>query len=469
MTAQEEPRSTAGVPSRRFLGLRDVTHAPSLRCDPNEPTFERSRLVPAAVTLKAGREGPESIGDYAEGQLDGDFDMKCGWLAATLGVSACLFASDGLAEVGVTDSTIKIGSCAALEGPARFLGTETVRGAQAYLRLKNEQGGVHGRSIELVSYDDGYEPNQTIQCVRKLIEDEKVFSLGFFVGTPTAAKAVPMATRAKVPIVGLFTGAEILRSPVKRYVINVRASYYDETRTMVEKLTGQLGLQKIAVFYQQDAFGQAVLKGVQLALSDRSMKPHALATYERNTMNVEAGVEKIAASGADAVVMVGTYAPLSKYVKLSRERGFNPLFLNVSFIGTEAFAEDVGSAGDGVVITQVVPPPDQVELEAVKLYRDALARYGEGGKPNFVSFEGFIDAMVLVEAIERTGPNLTREGLIETFEGMQGLDLGIGEPVSFSTSSHQGLKKVFPTFLQGGKARVIQDWRQLGTSPAAPH
>src|SRR5215467_104944 len=176
-------------------------------------------------------------------------------------------------QKGLTANEVVIGSCSALQGPAAALGTETTRGAQAYFSMINEQGGVNGRKIKLLAYDDSYEPEKTISCVNKLLTEDEVFALGFFVGTPTGAKAAPMAEAHKVPIVGFFSGAELLRTPVRHYVINVRASYYNEAKAMVDNLVDVMGMKKIAVFYQQDAFGQAVLEGVKIALNAKGMSP----------------------------------------------------------------------------------------------------------------------------------------------------------------------------------------------------
>jgi len=181
-------------------------------------------------------------------------------------LASLAMAARAMAEPGVTDTEVLIGSCAALDGPANFLGQQTVLGARAYLQTVNDQGGIHGRKLKLLSLDDSYEPAKAIECFNRL-KQEHVFAAGFFVGTPTGAKHAPMAESSKIPIVGLFTGAQLLHEPFKRYVVNVRASYYDEAREQVDNLWNALGMRKIAVFYQDDAFGVAVLEGVKLALA----------------------------------------------------------------------------------------------------------------------------------------------------------------------------------------------------------
>lgn len=367
---------------------------------------------------------------------------------------------------GVTANEILIGSCSALTGPASFLGTQMTTGAQAYFDEVNASGGVHGRQLRLLKKDDGYEPTRTIRCVNELIKQDKVFALGFFVGTPTGAKAAPMAQNKQVPLIGLFTGAELLRNPVKHWVVNIRASYYDETRAMIDNLV-KLGQDRVAVFYQEDAFGKAVLSGVQIALARHGKKPIALGTYKRNTMDTMGGLEAIQDMNPDAIVMVGTYAPLAQFVRDSRARGLNPLFLNVSFVGTEAFAREVGPSGDGVVITQVVPPPNRKDLVAVAEYHDALAKSFPNEEPNFVSLEGYITARIMVEGLRRSGPNPTRALLISSLEGMNGVDVGVGSLTAYSKDFHQAFSEVFPTVLRNGEAVVFDDWSTVITGPAS--
>jgi len=361
------------------------------------------------------------------------------------------------ADSGVTDTEVTIGSCAALEGPASFLGTQTVLGAKAHLSAVNEAGGVHGRKIQLVSRNDGYEPDKAIACVNQLIQQDKVFAMGFFVGTPTGAKVVPMAEAHKVPAIGFFTGAEILRTPVKKNVIHVRASYYDEARAQVNQLVGELGMKRIAVFYQEDAFGVAVLEGVKIALKKHNLEPVALGTYARNTVEIANGLQTIKPSNPEAVIMVGTYAPLAEFVKRARAEKWTAMFLTVSFVGTEAFAKAAGRDGEGVVITQVVPPPVRKDLPGVAQYLAALKKYSPEAAPNFVSLEGYVNAAVLVEGLKRAGRDLTREKLLAAIEGIRDLDLGIGMKATYGPSRHHAFDVVYYTVLRDGQATVISD------------
>lgn len=377
-------------------------------------------------------------------------------------IGVLFWVSQAWGDPGVTDKEILIGSCSALEGPASFLGTQTVTGAKTYLNYINDQGGVHGRKIKLVSYDDGYEPDKAIECFNRL-KKEEVFAAGFFVGTPTGAKHAPMAENSKIPLIGLFTGAQLLHDPFKRYVINVRASYYDEAREQVDNLWNNLGIRKIAVIYQEDAFGVAVLEGVKLALKKYNAAPVALGSFQRNTLDVGRGIQQARAADPEAVIMVGPYAPVAEIVKQGRTAGWNPIYVTVSFVGTEAYIKAMGKDGNGAVITQVVPPYNRTDLPTVALYQKTLKKYFPDSEPNFVSFEGFVDAMVMVEGLKRAGRELTREKLIEAIESIKDLDMGLGSQlkITYGPNDHKGFDAVYYTVVRDGQAVSFTDWKAL--------
>ncbi len=368
------------------------------------------------------------------------------------------------ATPGVTDKEIVIGSCAALEGPAKFLGTQTVMGATAYLKEANERGGIHGRSLRLVSYDDGYEPDRAAECFNRLRRDG-IFAAAFFVGTPTAAKYAPLLEAEKLPLVGLFTGAPFLYEPVMRYVINVRASYDDESRQLVDSLWNEVGFKKIGVIYQDDAFGAAVLGGVKKALARYKAAPTAEGTFPRNTLDVQKAIDQVRSAGPEAVVMVGPYAPVAEIVKRGRKAGWKPLYLTVSFVGTEAFIEAAGPDAEGTVITQVVPPYKSIELPGIVMYLDALKKHFPGNKPTFASLEGFVDAMVLVEGLKRAGRELTRDKLIAAIESINGVEIGMGPQLklTYGPSDHKGFDSVYSSVVRQGYAVTLTTWRGLAT------
>jgi branched-chain amino acid transport system substrate-binding protein len=363
---------------------------------------------------------------------------------------------------GVTSDSITLGSCNALSGPASFLGTQMVIGAKAYFSYVNAQGGVNGRKIELETKDDGYEASGAAGCWESL-QKANVFATAFFVGTPTALKYIPLSEASHTPVVGLFTGAQALIDPLHRTIFNIRASYFDETREQVNGLWDQLGVRKIAVLYQDDSFGTAVLQGVKSALARHNSAPVALGTFERNTLAVEQGMKDVRASNPEAVVLVGPYAPVNAILKQAHALGWHPRFSTVSFVGTEGLLRAGAEDAEGLIITQVVPPYDRTDLPTVKLYREALEKYMGNSQPNFVSLEGFVDAMVLVDALRAAGHDLTREKLVSALESMHKKDIGLGPNflLSFSQTNHKGLDTVYVTVIKAGRAVVVSDWKQL--------
>jgi branched-chain amino acid transport system substrate-binding protein len=362
------------------------------------------------------------------------------WLLALGALWACRAWSDP----GVTPTKIVLGQAAVFSGPAAQLGLQMRNGIKAYLDHVNAAGGVHGRTLELVSEDDRYEPSVAPAASRKLIQEHKVFALLGYVGTPTGAAHLPVTTQARVPLVGMFTGAEILRLPINRYVFHVRASYYDETEKIVEQVVSTGG-KKISVFYQNDAYGEAGRKGTELALGKRAMKIHSNGTVERNTLKVEEAVKTIYSSEPDAIVMVGAYAACAEFIRQMKKAGSGATFYNVSFVGSKALADALGAEGSGVAISQVVPFPWASSVPAVKEYQ-ALAKKAGYSDYNFSAMEGFLTAKVMVEGLRRAGKNPTREGLVDALERMNDVDLG-GFYVSYSPQNHAGSKFVDLTII----------------------
>jgi ABC-type branched-subunit amino acid transport system substrate-binding protein len=353
---------------------------------------------------------------------------------------------------GVTADKILLGQSVALTGPAAELGIQMRNGAKAYFDHVNAGGGVHGRSIELITLDDGYEPARTVPNTKRLIEQDKVFALFGYVGTPTSAAALPLFTQAKVPFFGPFTGAELLRQPFNRYIFNVRASYYDETDSIVEQVVS-IGSKSIAVFYQNDAYGLAGLKGVEIATQKRGMKISALGTVERNTSDVGAAVKAINAAKPDAVVMIGAYQACADFIRQMKQAGSGATFYNVSFVGSKALADALGKDGVGVAISQVMPFPWGAAVPVIREYQEISAQAGFKDY-NFSAVEGFIAAKLFVEGLRRSGRNLSREKFIETLESMNSVDLG-GFYAGFSPKSHSASRFVDLTII-GRKGKFLR-------------
>lgn len=362
---------------------------------------------------------------------------------------ACATTAAAQQAPGVTPTTIVLGQSAAFSGPAAQLGIQMNVGIKAYFDRLNAQGGVHGRRIELKTRDDRYESNLCADNTRKLIEEDGVFALIGYVGTPTSQAALPVFTEAKVPFFGAFTGAELLRDPFNRYVFNVRASYFDETEKIVEQLVST-GVKSIAVFYQNDAYGQAGLKGVERAMTRRNLKIAATGTVERNTTNVAEAVKKIGAVQPDAVVMISAYTSIAEFVRSMKKSGSGAQFHNVSFVGAKALSDALGSDGTGVAISQVVPFPWSPTTQIVREYQATLGAAGIKDY-NFSSLEGFTVAKAFTEGLRRAGKDLTRERLIAALETMSNVDLG-DFLISFSPTNHNGSRYVDLTIIaRGGK------------------
>ena len=367
--------------------------------------------------------------------------------AAALAICAVFMAGPAFGEDGVTADSIVFGQAAVLEGPASALGRGMRTGLQAAFDEINRTGGVHGRKLKLVSEDDGYEPSRAITATKKLIEQDKVFALVGPVGTPTSAAAQPIATAAKVPFIGAFTGASFLRNPKLENVINIRASYDAETEAWLKHLTEDLNIQKIAIFYQDDAFGRAGLSGVQKAMDKRGMKLLAEGTFERNTVAIKTALLTLKRAEPEAVVMVGPYKPCAEFIKLAHKIEFNPVFVNISFVGATALAKELGPDGKGVIVSQVVPFPWDASLKAVADYQAAIKATDPKAEPEFVSLEGYLVGRLAIAALDKTGRNPTRESLLKTIKQTGNFDIG-GLAMTFGPEDNEGLDKVFMTVIQ---------------------
>ncbi|HEV2955742.1 MAG TPA: ABC transporter substrate-binding protein [Xanthobacteraceae bacterium] len=370
------------------------------------------------------------------------FLRRCGAAAALAGALALAPANPAAAEDGVSADSITFGQAAVLDGPASALGQGMRAGIRAAFEEVNARSGVHGRKLKLISRDDGYEPDRAIAETKKLIEEDKVFALIGAVGTPTSAAAQPLATAAHVPFIGPFTGAGFLRNPKLENVINVRASYGAETEAWIKHLTEDLKLRKIAIFYQDDAFGRAGLDGVNAALAKRGLELAGEATYERNTVAVKTALIALKRAEPEAVVMVGAYKPCAEFIRLARKREFNPVFVNISFVGAAALAKELGPDGKGVVVSQVVPFPWDTSLKLVADYQAAIK-----GAPDFVSLEGYLVGRLAIAALEKMGGEPTRDALIKTIKDTGKFDIG-GLTMTFGPSKNEGLDEVFLTVIQ---------------------
>jgi ABC-type branched-subunit amino acid transport system substrate-binding protein len=346
--------------------------------------------------------------------------------------------------------SIVLGQSVPLTGPAAQLGIQMRLGAKACFDAVNAAGGVNGLPITLHTLDDGYEPARCKANTEQFIKDE-VFALFGYVGTPTSLAALPLLTAAKVPFVAPFTGAEALRDPFNRLVFHVRASYYDETELIVKQLT-QLGLNRIAVFHQNDAYGQAGLKGVERALAARNLKATGIATVERNTVDVAAAVAALVPAQPEAIVQISAYKSCAAFIREARKAGYHGQFYNVSFVGTQALADELGKDAAGVVVSQVMPSPFGTAAGLVNDYQHALGKVDPQAQPNYSSMEGYVGARVMTDALRRMG-RPSREGLITALESLSGYEAR-GYSLRFSPTKHTGSSFVELSMLTGdGKVK----------------
>jgi len=367
-------------------------------------------------------------------------------LALFAGLSFVLLGKAVRAEDGVSDHKILFGQVAALSGPAKDLGEGMRQGILAAFNEANRHGGIFGRTLELQSLDDGYEPEKTIGATKEIIEQDKVFAMVGAVGTPTSRASQPIATAAKVPFIGPFTGGQFLRDPYNRYVVNVRASYYEETEAWIEHLTKDLGITKIAILYQDDAFGLAGLEGVQRAMAKRNLSLVAFGNFKRNTTAVKSALLDIMKAQPEAVVTVGPYKPVAAFIKLAHQVKLNAQFVAISFVGSDSLAKELGSDGTGVIISQVVPSPWDKSLPVVAAYQSALTAEDASLKPGFVSLEGYLVGRLVVEALKRVDGEPTREKLLDAIATAP-FDFG-GVKLTYGPTKNQGSDQVFFTILQ---------------------
>ena len=349
-------------------------------------------------------------------------------------------------EVGVTADSIAFSQIAALDGPAAQLGLGMRKGLLAAFEEINAAGGINGRMLTLDSRDDGYEPDRSIAQINRVIDENAFFAVIGTVGTPTNKVLQPLATEAGIPLLGPFTGAGFLRNPENTNVYNVRGTYDAETEEWIKQLVDVEGLTNIAILYQDDAFGNVGLSGVEKALTRRGMALSARGTYTRNTTDVKDALVAMMEVNPQAVVMVGAYQPIGEFIKLARTFSFTPEFVTISFVGSQALADELWPEGAGVLISQVVPFPWDASIGIVADYQKAMDSYEEYASYDFVSLEGYVVGRVAIEALKNAGSEPTRDSYLAALQGLTNLDLG-GLTISYGPGDNQGIDRIFMTRL----------------------
>lgn len=372
-----------------------------------------------------------------------------------------------LSPATIAAEDLVFGMSTALSGPAAEVGLAMRAGVETAFAEQNDAGGVDGRPLRLVALDDGYEPGRAAPNVRELIADRGVLGIIGNVGTPTAVVAAPLAIEHNTLFFAAYTGAGILRkNPADRCVFNFRASYAEETAAMVAALLEHTDITPadIAFFTQRDAYGDAGYAGGMTALREHGLDasaPVVHCRYERNTVNVESAMSEIlmADRAVRAIIMVGAYEPCAAFIRLARETGVDALFLNVSFVGADSLCRALGDAGEGVIITQVVPHYDSDAPVAAR-FRSALATHGHATAPSFASFEGYLAARILQRALASIPTAIDRAAVVEAFERMGSFDIGLTFPLRLSDTHHQACDRVWPTIIRSRRVEPME-WSDL--------
>ena len=363
---------------------------------------------------------------------------------------------------GVFPDSIVFGQSAVMSGENSELGLNMNLGVRAAFEEANRAGGIHGRVLRLVTRDDRYEAELAVEKTRELIA-HGVFALIGPVGTPTSRLAWGIASDARVPYIGAFTGAGLLRGPDQPYVVNLRASYVQETEEMVERLTADLGFSRIAIFYQDDSYGLAGLTGVRQALDKRDLPLVGQGTYVRNTAAVKRALLDIRESNPEAIITIGAYRAAAQFILWARKLGMRAIHLNVSFVGSNSLLNELGGNGDGVVVTQVVPFPRDTDIPVVRDYQAAISQVDASAQPGFVSLEGYLAGRLVVEALrastEAGGPPPTREAFLQWLLDAGPYDLG-GFQVEYGPGDNQGSDRVFLTEIRQGRFVAITELRR---------
>ena len=361
--------------------------------------------------------------------------------------------ADGTAEAvdaaagtpGVSDSHVVFGQSAALSGPASGLGVNMRRGIEAAFYEANLNGGVHGRQFALISKDDAYEPDLAITHTTALIEEQQVFALIGAVGTPTSRSAAPIATEAGVPYIAPFTGADFLRDVSRlNTVINLRASYNQEAEEMVERLTKDRGISRIALLYQDDSFGRAGFRGVTAALDRRGMSLVSTGVYPRNTTAVKTALLDVQEGNPEAVIIIGAYEPIATMISWAKRTGIggDNVFMTLSFVGGIALARELGSYGSGVYVTQVVPSPQNDSIPVVASYLKALSAYDPEAAPDFVSLEGYLAGRLAIAGVRSCGEKVDRECFFDGIRESSFIDID-GFRLVYGAGDNQGSDAIF--------------------------
>jgi ABC-type branched-subunit amino acid transport system substrate-binding protein len=365
-------------------------------------------------------------------------------LSVLMGSALC--STTAMAEPGVTNDTITLGQSTSLTGPLADLGQDVLKGAKVYFDALNAKGGVNGRTIVLVSKDDAYDPKKTLENVEVLIANDATFALFGTFGTASNEALLPIARKAGIPVLTPYSGAPSIRSKNFDGVFNLRASYADEVERLVDHLY-TVGIKKIAVAYQNNAFGKEVLAATVETMAKRKIKPVLTVAVESNAVDAPAAAEKLLGSQPEAVLLALAGKPAVDTIKNINQRRRGMAMYALSVLATPSNLRSLGADGTGVAITQVVPYPMNASLPIVREYQQAMTAAGSTDFSH-LSLEGYINAKIVTEGLRRAGRTPTRSNFVSAMDSISNHNMG-GLVVSFGQGASSASRFVELTMVNG--------------------
>ncbi|MBI5439982.1 MAG: ABC transporter substrate-binding protein [Deltaproteobacteria bacterium] len=361
------------------------------------------------------------------------------------------------AEVGVTDTTILVGTSTDFSGPLVFAGTESMVGVESYFEYVNSKGGVHGRKLAWKWYDQAYKPQEAVMNVKRLVEQDGVFCILINEGTATVAAVIPYLEQNKIPLIFPFQGDSAYHG--RKYIFNTFAYYDTQTRIITQWLIEKKGMKKIGIIYQDDVYGQMYLDDLKKELAAHGLSLAAAESVKRGAVDVAAQVAKLAAADLDACLMALVPGPGAQVLKEAQKVGWKKAkIVSAGPLTDEKFLILSGGAGEGVLGLALWPDPVHSQLPAMKQYREIVAKYRPGHEPNRYSLFGYFYAMLFVEGLKGAGRDLTREGLIRSLESIKNWKNGIINPVSFSPEDHHATDEGFMVEVRDNRFVPISGW-----------
>jgi ABC-type branched-subunit amino acid transport system substrate-binding protein len=384
-----------------------------------------------------------------------------------LGLWALFSTGPSAAEVGITDSEIAIGNPNVQSGDNAFSGLQTSIGLKAYIDSVNAAGGVNGRKIHLIQCDDKYDPEQAAVCFDQL-QKSGVFAITGLVGSAPLIRYINLCTKSKTPLVGCYSGPQLVSAPAKRYIFTARPGYQDEERQFVDHMWNDAGVRKVAILYQDDAYGHDHLTGLEEALKKHGSTPVAAAGYKRNSNDLTTQFDEIRNAQPEAVCLAANHNQCVAFIKMARKANWNVIFYINSGANVDGFLPVAKDDGDGVLVSEVVPDVSRIDLPLITNYRKALEKFFPNEKPCFTSLRGYIDGVVLVEGLRRAGKDLTREKFVDALDNIHNWNIGLqkGIELSYSPTDHFGMHRYTFGVIKHGSVIPVLNWKDLKQKPA---